>query len=145
LPIFNETKGNITMQIVTERTSQRTSRIATNHDTQEMSRIYQNSSPQNSSPQNSSPQNLSWQNASQKHAEQPTAPIQRMEREARGVHGVDHVLNMAAPVSNYNTNTLGNVSFMRVEEERNAAERIVADDRLQVKLESLCEALRSRY
>jgi hypothetical protein len=66
--------------------------------------------------------------------------LQRIERETRGVHGVEHVMRAAAPVSNYNTNTYGGVSFMRVE-----PERIVADDQLQSKLESLCEALRSRY
>ena len=96
------------MQIVTESTSQRTRRIAVDHDTQEMSRLYQ--------------------------------PVQRMPREARAVHGVDHVLNANAPVSNYNTNTSGSVSFLRVE-----AEQVVADASLQSRLESLCEALRSRY
>ena len=96
------------MQIVTESLNARTRRIAIDHDTQEMSRLYQ--------------------------------PIQRMEREARAVHGVDHVLNAAAPVSNYNANTLGKVSFVRVE-----PEQVVSDGRLQSTLESLCEALRSRY
>ncbi len=107
------------MQIVTESTNTRALRIALDHDTQEMTRLYQ---------------------PSIQRMEHPHKVHSHTEHRARAVHGVDHVLSAAAPVSNYNTNTIGGVSFIRVENER-----IVEDVQLQSKLESLCEALRSRY
>ena len=65
----------------------------------------------------------------------------------RSTHGIEHVLNLAAPISNYNTNTIGRTTFQRVEpmSRLGAAEHVVDDPRLQSKLEALCESLRARY
>jgi len=68
-----------------------------------------------------------------------------LRREDRGTTGVEHVLLSTAPASNYNTNTVGHVSFVRMPHSSDAPERVVADDTLQARLENLCEALRSKY
>jgi len=62
---------------------------------------------------------------------------------ARSVHGVDHLLSVNAPTNDFNTTTYGRITFRSVEPIRK--EVVVADKRLQERLEMLCSNLRSRY
>src|SRR5438128_140278 len=75
--------------------------------------------------------------------EAPRMPVR--EPQERAARGVEHFLSTAnASTNDYNTNTFGRVSFRRVEPVREES-FMVADERLQKHLESLCEQLRSRY
>jgi hypothetical protein len=62
----------------------------------------------------------------------------------RSVSGIEHMLTANAPLSNYNTTTLGRLTFRNVKAQQ-PVERIVTDETLQTKLESLCESLRAKY
>lgn len=60
--------------------------------------------------------------------------------------GVETLLRTGAQNSDFNTTTMGKVTFRRVEPlTANRAEIVTADERLQAHLVSLCDSLRSRY
>jgi hypothetical protein len=60
--------------------------------------------------------------------------------------GVETLLKTGAPNSDFNTTTMGKVTFRHVPPlEAKRAEIVTADEQLQQKLEMLCDSLRSRY
>ena len=62
----------------------------------------------------------------------------------RGVQGIAHLLETAGEHSgDFDTTTYGRVSFRRVDPLYESS--IVADARLQERLEALCETLRAKY
>ena len=76
-------------------------------------------------------------------------PTENRQSEGRSARSIEHLLNSGAPVSNYNTNTYGRVTFHRLNEqprnEHPQMEKLVTDVDLQSRLEALCESLRSQY
>ena len=60
--------------------------------------------------------------------------------------GVETLLQTGAANSDFNTTTMGKVTFRRVPPlEAKRAEIVTSDERLQQHLEVLCDSLRSRY
>jgi hypothetical protein len=70
----------------------------------------------------------------------------RFNRPQVAAFGVETLLKTGAQNSDFNTTTMGKVTFRRVEAlTASRAEIVTADERLQSKLEMLCDSLRSRY
>jgi hypothetical protein len=70
----------------------------------------------------------------------------RFNRPQVAAFGVETLLKTGAANSDFNTTTMGKVTFRRVEPlTANRAEIVTADERLQSKLQLLCDSLRSRY
>jgi hypothetical protein len=70
----------------------------------------------------------------------------RFNRPQVASFGVETLLKTGAQNSDFNTTTMGKVTFRRVEAlTASRAEIVTADERLQAHLVSLCDSLRSRY
>jgi hypothetical protein len=70
----------------------------------------------------------------------------RFNRPQVAAFGVETLLKTGAQNSDFNTTTMGKVTFRRVEAlTASRAEIVTADERLQAHLVSLCDSLRSRY
>jgi hypothetical protein len=70
----------------------------------------------------------------------------RFNRPQVASFGVETLLKTGAQNSDFNTTTMGKVTFRRVEPlTASRAEIVTADERLQAHLVSLCDSLRSRY
>ena len=62
----------------------------------------------------------------------------------RSQRGIENLLASMGPVSDYNTNTMGRVSYRTVDP-LPRAEIVSKDARLQTRLEELCSTLRARF
>ena len=70
----------------------------------------------------------------------------RFNRPQVAAFGVETLLKTGAQNSDFNTTTMGKVTFRRVEPlTANRAQIVTSDEQLQSKLEMLCDSLRSRY
>ena len=70
----------------------------------------------------------------------------RFNRPQVAAFGVETLLRTGAQNSDFNTTTMGKVTFRRVEAlTANRAQIVTSDEQLQSKLEMLCDSLRSRY
>jgi hypothetical protein len=70
----------------------------------------------------------------------------RFNRPQVASFGVETILKTGAMNSDFNTTTMGKVTFRNVAPlEASRAEIVTADVRLQAHLETLCDSLRSRY
>ena len=70
----------------------------------------------------------------------------RFNRPQVAAFGVETFLRTGAQNSDFNTTTMGKVTFRRVEAlTANRAQIVTSDEQLQSKLEMLCDSLRSRY
>lgn len=70
----------------------------------------------------------------------------RFNRPQVAAFGVETLLKTGAANSDFNTTTMGKVTFRRVEAlTANRAQIVTSDEQLQSKLEMLCDSLRSRY
>ena len=70
----------------------------------------------------------------------------RFNRPQVAAFGVETLLRTGAANSDFNTTTMGKVTFRHVEPLMAArAEIVTADERLQKHLEVLCDSLRSKY
>lgn len=70
----------------------------------------------------------------------------RFNRPQVAAFGVETLLRTGSQNSDFNTTTIGKVTFRHVAPlEASRAEIVTADLRLQAHLETLCESLRSRY